>query len=241
MPKKIVRSKKRIRSNAKKRHQFKYKGTKEDELSEALKLSLDFSNNEILFLGGGVNDAKRRSLYNNCTIKIAGNHAGVDIYGDWNTTEFWEQIHEFDAECIVIDNGSESWLRGDVESHLENYLQEKKPLLIYDLERTPDLDFPYKQNFYFTFEGEHYAEMNVVVACSPKFPKSVIFLGEVKKHIVTERSKLLTEPRTNYEVTKFWKGVGEIFRTYDGAVQHFLELFLICVSHSSIGNLARHT
>ena len=78
----------------------------------------------VMFLGGGAVDAKRRERFSCYGFFVAGNHLGCDVYGDWNTDKFWEDVKARSPTSIVVDGGSDSWLNDESFNRLIEFVHQ---------------------------------------------------------------------------------------------------------------------
>ncbi len=160
------------------------------------------ADNRILFLGGGTTDSEFKEYFKPCIVKIAGDHEGADINGDWNNTDFWTEITYFNPSAIVIDRGSESWLDLKVAHRIRDYTFEKNVILIFALSPSRLGHFSPSLN-YTDLVNEKLQRSYAVRACTNDkklLESQLLFMFYSEEALIRENMIWLTEEQLNEEL-----------------------------------------
>lgn len=175
----------------------------------------------IVFIGGGPYiDGQRREFFKDYNVVIAGNHLGVDIGGDWNNTDFWEQIKTAKPSVLVLDPGSDSHLTDTAINELYKLYKSVDNLTMilpnWNLDKMLEQGAfqLFSPNFKIcTYSTQH--PVDFAFALNKNFPEQSRFAGEILVKYENELVRELKKENNNYrEVYKKLSDFVGSFRKY---------------------------
>ena len=198
------------------------------DLKESLRTSFGVDDTfKLMFLGGGPDvDSTRRNRYKSCKVKVAGNHKGVDIKGDWKDLSFWQQIYQENPTAIVIDSGSDSWMSDVARVNLANYINTTHSILIFsptkdDFSSPLMTDHPKRYNL--SSYGD--SQIHFVLTLWSKLPQREYYASEIFTMFPCWKWPSVDERKDCYGAQKV---LGNPFDNFDDAVADQISLFSVC-------------
>lgn len=169
------------------------------ELRDALRLSRERTGGTfvIMVLGGSEDaDDRYKQSFPRCTVFTVGSHTGADVQGDWENPSVWEESKKRKPGAVIIDYGSDSWMKGSAGMHLADILNSTGAMLLFSPPPTerPDSVGGWWETMlwvHFLSDEEHMRKYNAMVlddnqlllCFSNSFEEAPLYPGELLQAI----------------------------------------------------------
>jgi hypothetical protein len=169
------------------------------ELRDALRLSRERTGGPfvIMVLGGSeVADDRYKQSFPRCTVFTVGSHTGADVQGDWENPSVWEESKKRKPGAVIIDYGSDSWMKGSAGMHLADILKSTGAMLLFSPPPTERPDsvggwWETMLRVHFLSDEEHMRKYNAMVlddnqlllCFSNSFEEAPLYPGELLQAI----------------------------------------------------------